>query len=128
MAFEREGIFIVSVATALALVSAYAANAPPHAAPRTPVTVQPLPPVNKAAPPVVATPASPPVVRPTPAERPFMLRPDPYAWIALLDTFAASAATIFYLRNPGRRSLRLAAALTASSAVFLAAALLAWLA
>jgi hypothetical protein len=50
-----------------------------------------------------------------------------YAFIALADTLAASFATIMYLKKPSPGLIRLSAALTASSALFIAAAVAAWL-
>jgi hypothetical protein len=91
------------------------------------VTVEPLPPVAEHPAPVMATPVPVPAPAAAPIERPLWRKPALYAWIALLDTMAASAVTVLYLRKAERGRLRLAAALTLSSAVFVAAALAAWL-
>lgn len=124
MSARYNSFFVLSLATALAFAPAFA-NAPPNAAPRTPVTVQELPPVSAPSQPVAAAPAPAPAA--VPAERPLWRRPELYAWIALFATFAASATTLLYLRRPDQNVLRAAAALTAASGVFVAAALVAWL-
>jgi len=133
MSAVRGRILAMSVAAALVVAPApmstsEGANAPPVPAPRTPVTVQPLPPVHESAPAAAPLPPSTAATAaPAPPEKALWQRPELYAWIALLETFGASAATIAYLRKPERARLRIAAVLTASSAVFVAAALAAWL-
>ncbi len=111
MLLPRAAIAGVTMTAALSLQSAVA-DAPPVAAPRTPVTVQELPPVRQ----TQAAAAQPAIVRtqppPVPVERPIWRQPFLYALIALADTLAASFTTILYLRKPSKGVIRLAAALT----------------
>ena len=115
---------VFGMALASAGAVALASSAPPRPAPREPVTVQELPPVASPAPPPVAIP--PPA--PQPPERALWQRPELYAWIALFTTMTASGVTVLYLRRPTRNVMRAAGALTAISAIFVGAALVAWLA
>jgi hypothetical protein len=127
MLFPRRAVIAsVIFAAAFGASPAYA-NAPPVAAPRTPVTVQQVPPIATPAPAAAAAPAPPPqAVRPA-AEKPLWRQPYLWALIALADTIAASGVTLLYLQKPTRGVMRLAAALTGTSALFIAAAIAAWL-
>ena len=126
MQIFRAAISGVTIAAALSLPAF--ANSPPVAAPRTPVTVEQLPPVR---PPAAPTAQPHPTVEPRvfeePVEKPLWRQPWLYAFIALADTLAASFVTIMYLKNPSPNLIRLSAALTGSSALFIAAAVAAWL-
>jgi len=122
----RAIIASVIFAAAFGLSSAFA-DAPPVAAPRTPVTVQPLPPVPAPGPAI--GPAAAPVAQtpPVPPQKPVWRQPYLWALIALADTIAASGVTLLYLRKPTKGVMRLAAALTGTSALFIAAAIAVWL-
>lgn len=119
---------IVGVFVTAALSFSALANSPPVAAPRTPVTVQELPPASAPeAPTAEPHPTPEPRVFAEPVEKPLWRQPFLYALIALADTLAASITTVLYLKRPSPGMIRLAAGLTASSALFIAAAVAAWL-
>jgi hypothetical protein len=120
-------VLVAAAFVGLACANGFAAEGPPAAAPaREPVTVAPLPPVREAAP--AAVPPASPAESPTaPAENPFWRRPVFWALVALAATIGGFIATILYMRKPERNRLIAALALTGGSAVFIGAAMLAWL-